>query len=135
MSTDTERTAKTILVVDDDEDFRLQQEMQLKAAGFEVLTAEGQEEAEEILLESQPDLALVDLMLEDMDGGFSLCYHIKKVYPSLPVILVTGVTRETGLEFEVTTEEERSWVKADVVLAKPVRFEQLKREIARLLGT
>lgn len=135
MSTDTERTAKTILVVDDDEDFRLQQEMQLKAAGFEVLTAGGQEDAEEILLESQPDLALVDLMLEDMDGGFSLCYHIKKVYPSLPVILVTGVTRETGLEFEVTTEEERSWVKADVVLAKPVRFEQLKREIARLLGT
>ena len=129
----TDHTKKTILVVDDDEDFLLQQKMQLTGAGFKVLTAESQAEAEEVLLEAQPDLALVDLMLEDMDGGFSLCYHIKNVYPSMPVILVTAVTSETGLEFDATTEEERSWVKADVVLAKPIRFEQLKREIERLL--
>ncbi len=130
---DTSNEIKTILVVDDDEDFRLQQKVQLEAAGFRVLTAEGQRKAEEILSEVRPDLALVDLMMEEMDGGFSLCYHIKKMDASIPVILVTAVTAETGLEFDAATKEERSWVKADAMLTKPVRFEQLLREIERLL--
>jgi CheY-like chemotaxis protein len=72
-------------------------------------------------------------MMEHMDGGFALCYHIKKKNGRIPVILISAVTSETGLEFDAATDEERSWVKADVMLTKPVRFEQLKREIDRLL--
>jgi CheY-like chemotaxis protein len=124
---------KTILIVDDDVDFLTQQELVLKAAGYNVIAAGGQAQAEEILAEKRPDLAVVDLMMEHQDGGFALCYHIKKKDPSIPVILVSAVTSETGLEFDAATDEERSWVKADVMLAKPVRFEQLKREIDRLL--
>jgi hypothetical protein len=47
--------------------------------------------------------------------------------------LVTAVTSETGLEFDAATEEERSWVKADAMLAKPLRFEQLLAELRQLL--
>jgi len=53
--------------------------------------------------------------------------------PSHAVIVVSGVESETGLEFDATTSEERSWIKADKFLAKPVRFEQLLGEIDRLL--
>jgi hypothetical protein len=49
------------------------------------------------------------------------------------VILVTSVNSETGLGFGMATEEERSWIQADAMLAKPIRFEQLKSEIDRLL--
>ena len=49
-----------------------------------------------------------------------------------PVLLVTGVTGETGLEFDAATAEERRWVPADAVLPKPIRYEQLKAEIDRL---
>lgn len=124
---------KTILLVDDDEDFLYQQQLQLEAAGYTVLKAEGERKAEELLAETRPDIAIVDLMMENNDGGFSLCYHIKKLDPAIPVIIVTAVTSETGLEFDATTDEERSWVRADAMLAKPVRFEQLKNEIERLL--
>ena len=124
---------KTILVVDDDVDFLEQMKTILTAAGYEVITAEGESPAMEILKARRPDIALVDLMMEHMDGGFSLCYHIKKQDPTIPVILVTAVTHETGLEFDASTDEERSWVKADAMLAKPVRFEQLERELERLL--
>ncbi|MBD3290640.1 response regulator [candidate division KSB1 bacterium] len=122
-----------ILIVDDDIDFLTQLEINLKSEGYNVITAEGQQAAEEILKEITPDLAIVDLMMENMDGGFSLAYHIKKKDQSVPVILVTAVASETGLEFDAATDEERSWVKADVFLAKPIRFEQLLREIKKLL--
>jgi len=124
---------KTVLIVDDDEDFLFQQKALLTAGGYEVVTAGGQGEAEQLLKTCRPDLALVDLMMEHADGGFALCYHIKKLDASIPIILVTAVASETGLEFDAATEEERRWVKADALLAKPVRFEQLTREIERLL--
>jgi hypothetical protein len=50
------------------------------------------------------------------------------------VILVTGVTRESGMAFDRGNPEERPWSKADTVLHKPVRLEDLRREIARLLA-
>lgn len=131
---ETLNNTKTILVVDDDVDFLTQQRLQLEAAGYKVLTAEGQNKANAILATTRPDLAIVDLMMENMDGGFTLCHEIKKKDASIPVILVTAVASETGMEFDAATEEERSWVKADAMLAKPVRFEQLRREMERLLN-
>jgi CheY-like chemotaxis protein len=128
-----EEMAKTILIVDDDSDYRFQQKVQLQAAGYNVIEAENEDHAMDILETTKPDLAIFDLMMGDLDAGFSLCYHAKKTYPGLPVILVTGVTRETGFEFDASTDEERSWVKADAMLAKPVRFDQLERELERLL--
>ncbi|HNR36807.1 MAG TPA: response regulator [Candidatus Hydrogenedentes bacterium] len=127
-------TKKTIMVVDDDSDYRFQQRVQLEASGYAVIEADSAEQAMEELEKTRPDLALVDLMMEEMDAGFTLCYHIKKKYPDVPIILATAVTRETGLEFDASTSEERSWIKADVLLAKPIRFDQLRREIERLLG-
>jgi hypothetical protein len=43
------------------------------------------------------------------------------------------VTAETGISFTPTSGAERAWVGADALLAKPIRFEQLKREVERLL--
>jgi hypothetical protein len=47
--------------------------------------------------------------------------------------MVTAVAAETGLAFNVKTREEHRWIKADSLLEKPVRAEQLQREIKRLL--
>ncbi len=124
-----------ILVVDDDIDFLLQQKIKLEAEGFEVVTAESQAEGEKLLGEVKPDMVILDLMMEHMDGGFILCHNIKKQNPSLPVIMVTGVTSDTGMDFAAIDGAGRNWVKADAILAKPIRFEELKREINRLLET
>lgn len=124
----------TVLLVDDDEDFRAQHEALLRAVGFNVVPAASQAQAEESLKARRPDIVILDLMLEHPDGGFALCYHIRKLDPTIPVILVSSVTSETGLEFDAATDEERSWVKADVFLSKPLRFEQLLAEMEKLLA-
>ncbi|HOI12092.1 MAG TPA: response regulator [Myxococcota bacterium] len=130
-----EAERRTVLIVDDDADFLDQVCPRLAADGFQVVRAEGQAAAEDMLRAGTAyDVAVVDLMMEHADSGFVLCHHLKKAAPGRPVILVTGVTAETGLEFDAATGEERRWVRADAMLAKPIRYEQLRREIARLLG-
>lgn len=123
-----------VLLVDDDEDFLFQQRVQLQDAGFEVVTAQGQAQAEQLLEDRRPDIAVLDVMMENPDAGFVLCHHIRKKHPSIPLVLVTSVNSETGMDFDMATEEDRNWIKADVLLSKPIRFEQLRGEIDRLLA-
>jgi CheY-like chemotaxis protein len=124
---------KNILVVDDDIDLLEQVTLVLQAEGYKVTKAQGQKEGEEALLTTVPDLAVLDLMMENMDSGFVLCHHVKRLFPETPVILLTAVKSTTGLDFHPSSDEAASWVKADVVLDKPVRPEQLKEAVKRLL--
>jgi CheY-like chemotaxis protein len=124
---------KNILVVDDDIDLLDQVSMILDKEGYRVTRAQGQKEGEEALLTTIPDLAVLDLMMENMDSGFVLCHHVKRLYPDTPVILLTAVKAATGLDFHPQSAEAATWVKADALLDKPVRPEQLKQEIRRLL--
>ncbi|HOW88884.1 MAG TPA: response regulator [Elusimicrobiales bacterium] len=126
-------TKKNILVVDDDQDILEQVSLTMKAAGYNVATAGGQAEAEEVLLQFVPDLAIIDLMMEHMDSGFALCHHIKSLYPEVPVILLTAVAATTGLDFSARQGDASSWMKADILLDKPARPEQLRAEVKRLM--
>ncbi len=122
---------KTILLVDDDMDFRLQARIGLEAAGYEVVEAAGLEEAMGLIEQGPPDAAVVDLMMETTDGGMILAHHIKRRHPGVPVLMVTAVTRATGLSFEEDLGS--PWLKVDAILPKPVRPEQLVGELERLL--
>ena len=124
---------KTILIVDDDQDFLLQLELILISSGYQVVKAESRSEAETSISKSPPDALIADLMMDEADDGFMLCYWSKKHFPDIPVIIVTGVAGETGIEFEAITNEERRWIKADVLLAKPIRAEQILGELGKLL--
>ncbi|MGD9546553.1 MAG: response regulator [Candidatus Krumholzibacteriia bacterium] len=124
--------APCVLLVDDDRDFLDQLALRFEREGYTVITAGNEKEAGERLAERLPDLAVVDLMMDRMDGGFTLAYRIKQLDPAIPVLLVTGVTAETGLEFSRDDRGQQAWIKADAVLAKPVRFEQIQRELERL---
>lgn len=124
-----------ILVADDDPDMVEQLTILLSSEGYQVVAAGGQVEAEELLMVHRPDLAIVDLMMEERDSGFILCHEIKRLYPGTPVILLTSVKAATGISFAATSAEQQSWVKADRLMDKPARPEQLKNEIRRLLSS
>ena len=126
--------AKTILIVDDDIDILEQYALMLKADGHKVVQASSLAEAEETILTVRPDLAVLDLMMDEKDAGFVLCNQLKRLYPDLPVIIVSNVTPITGLDFRPRNQEEHSWVRADAMLAKPVTAERLRGEIGRLLN-
>ncbi len=124
---------KMILIVDDDTDYLFQLKIAIEDMGFEVITADTLKEAETIIEKTKPDLAILDLMMEQQDTGFILCHIIKNKYPDVPVIIASAVTAETGMLFDVTTEEERDWIKAELFLDKGIRNDQLQKEIHKLL--
>lgn len=120
---------KTAILVDDDPDFVEIIKIYLESFGFNVLIASSYEEGEKLIDEVTYDLAIFDLMMENADSGFVLSYSSKKKYPDIPVIILTNVANETGIRFDTYNKEKSSWVKADSVLNKGIRIEQLKKEI------
>jgi CheY-like chemotaxis protein len=128
-----ENLNKTILVVDDDSDYQYQLKTQIEKFGFKVITADGQKEGISLIEKQKPDLAILDLMMENMDSGFILSHKIKQKYPDVPVIIASAVTAETGMIFGVESKEDKSWIKADLYLEKGLRPDQLHREINKLL--
>lgn len=123
----------TILIADDDPDYLFQSVHSLGKAGYKTMAVESQAEAESVIERFKPDLAIFDLMMENDDSGFILCYKMKRKYPDVPVILATAVSHETGLRFSLDSEREKSWIRADRYLEKGIRSEQLDQEIMKLL--
>ncbi len=124
---------KKILIVDNDVDQLEQVTLILKSEGYEVIQATGEKDGEDAIRSSMPDLAILDLMMENMDSGFVLCHQIKRMSPKTPVIILTAVKSEIGLDFSSQSSSAGGWIKADVLLDKPVRPEQLRNEVKRLL--
>jgi CheY-like chemotaxis protein len=123
----------TILVADDDPDYLYQTVSNLEKSGYRTVGVDSQSEAELYISKFKPDLAIFDLMMENDDSGFILCYKIKKKYPDVPVILATAVSHETGLSFSLDSEHEKSWIRANRYLEKGIRAEQLDQEVMKLL--
>jgi len=83
---------KKVLVVDDEPMNRELFRGYLEMEGYEVLEASNAEEGRELLILTEPDLILLDVMMPGEDG-FSLCKFIKENWqePFLPVVLVTAL--------------------------------------------
>ena len=78
-----------ILVVDDEKGIRESLRWSLEDEGFEVLLAENGYKALELLKGTSVDVVVLDLLLPDIDG-LDVLRKIKKHYPEIPVIVMSG---------------------------------------------
>ena len=123
-----------MLFVDDSVNFRDNNIAKLIDEGFDVTEADSEKKAMELIASQKFDIVVTDLVMDHPDSGFTLAYHIKKKYPDTPIIIVSTANSKFGLDFSVSSESERHWMKCDAMLPKPIRFEQLLAEAYRLLG-
>ncbi len=82
-------SGETILIVDDEESVRKSLADVMRDEGYEVVTAASGKEGVELLMESQPALALLDIAMPEMDGIETL-RRFRDIRPDMPVIMVTG---------------------------------------------
>jgi len=126
-----------ILVIDDDPDFRAAVTPILKSALYDVVMASNPQEAKEKILADKPDLILLDIMMDILFDGFSLCHAIKTSaeytdYKDTPIIFVSAVKEIAGSRFQFKGDEE-GMVGPDDYIDKPVRPDDLLARIAKLL--
>ena len=126
-------TSPRVLILDDDADFRRAIGGLLAASGFAVLTASNGREGLDLAKSSQPDLILLDVMMDERTEGFFTLQEIRRV-PALrdtPVIVVSSIYTDQP-SFRV--DPHAGWLPASLFLAKPVDPVRLLEESARLLA-
>jgi DNA-binding response OmpR family regulator len=81
---------KKILVVDDEEEYRVLLCRVLTGAGYDVFSAGNGQEGLKLYAERRPDLVMLDVMLPDM-LGFDFCRKIRggQDAPETPVLFCT----------------------------------------------
>jgi len=127
-----EELRKKIMLVDDDPDFLETIKMVLESHNYEVEAAYSEEGAVKLMESFKPDLAVFDLMMDNYDSGFILSHKLKSKYPDALVIIATGVTKETGFRFSADSEYGANWTKADLIMDKGIRPDQILKEIKKL---
>ena len=118
-----ERNNYTILLVDDDPDFRLNTSDALHAAGYQVIEADNGYQALKLCQMNPPDLILLDAVMAEMDG-FETCQRLQtiKSLVNVPILMVTGLD-----DVDSVTQAFDSG--ASGFVTKPVNYMVLKHHI------
>jgi len=94
--------SRKIAIVEDDDHLRKNYAEALSREGYEIASYRNRSEAVSSFRNALPDMAILDIMLEDeMEGGFEVCRELHRLSPSLPIIFLTArnsdIDRVSGL--------------------------------------
>ena len=122
-----------ILLVDNDVDIVDLNKAVLENNNYEVVTAFSGREGLEKTKAEQPNLIVLDLMMEKHDSGFTFTKKLKAdpTLKNIPVLMLTSVADVTGFDF--SQQKDGYWMKTDNYLKKPVTPDRLLEEINKLL--
>lgn len=123
---------KTIVIADYESDFAARLSEALRSYNFTVYTASDIGEAKELCSRFHPDVVIADMLKHNDDAGIVLAHYLKKNNSNAPVMLISHVTANTGISFNVTTESDKKWICADVILDKNTDFPHILMEIEKL---
>ncbi len=119
-----------ILCVDDDPEFLASMVSVLEAAGYLLETASTAEEGLNRYRSANPDLVILDLMMEDIDSGMVFVKKIKALGETTPIYLLSGVGNELHSEVDYSS------LGLSGVLQKPIAPNELVTLIKeRLTGS
>lgn len=123
-----------ILLVDDDPDFIISIKTILDNNNYEVVTACNKKEALDKLMAEKPNLAILDVMMEEKHDGFDLARTIKKMqeFEKLPIIMLTSIDSLSGVNFKAAMSDP-NWLPADDYLEKPVEPDELISTVEKVL--
>jgi two-component system phosphate regulon response regulator PhoB len=92
--------SRKVLIVDDEPDIVTFLRSVLEENGFTTISAKNGVEGLEVLRKERPDLVLLDLMMPKK-SGITMFQELRKdsTMSSTPVVIVTGVSEVTGVDF------------------------------------
>jgi CheY-like chemotaxis protein len=117
----------TILIVDDNEMNLTLISKILGLDGYKVMLASNGMEAIQTVVQNMPDLAVLDVMMPDMNG-FELCRKLRQppLNATLPIVLLTALNSDTEKQQALDAG-------ADDIWSKPFDMELFRLRIGELL--
>lgn len=118
---------KRILLVDDERMFlkSLSEGLRQSLGNINVITAENGEEAIRLMNSEPINFLITDLQMPVMNG-FDLLKYVKRLYPNLPVIIMTAYVSDEMMK-------ELDCLGCSDVMEKPIEFDILVKKIKESL--
>jgi CheY-like chemotaxis protein len=129
---------KRILIIDDDPDQRLVVRLPLEAAGYDVQEATNTQEGRKMVMETKPDLIVLDVMMDSTTAGFQLALELHnrddasefKDIRDTPIIMLTAIHSTTPLRFA----PDEDYLPVQTFLEKPVDPDLLLNKVRGFIG-
>ena len=119
-----------ILIVDDAPDVVDACRMFLEREHYDVASAFSREEGMKAVREIDPDLIILDVIMEQPDDGFAMAQQLRRDGFLKPILMLTSIGRVTGL----TYGKHADLLPVDAFVDKPVEPAILVQKVAALLG-
>ena len=121
---------ETILIVEDNNDFRTTVDRMLRSAGYQTRTVEDHRRVADVVQEGQFDLVVTDVFMPEFDG-LEVIRMVRRIKPACPIIAVSGggayLAAPSGLRLAEACG-------ANAALYKPFGRAELTDTVAALLA-
>ena len=120
-----------ILIIDDDSDIVEAMRLVLESKNYEVAAAGSGEEGLKQVKQFDPDLIILDVMMEDLTKGFHVAYTLRsedakseyKQWQKTPILMVTAVHQVMPFRYSKDTDQE--YLPVSEFIDKPIQPDQL----------
>jgi DNA-binding response OmpR family regulator len=120
---------RTIVLVDDDPDIQESIKIVLEKAGFIFRGALDRKSGMSLIKKENPDLVILDVMMEEPDDGFFMAQELHAQNIKVPIIMLTSIGSVTGMRYAKDNE----MIMVDEFVEKPVTPDILIGKINGLL--
>lgn len=117
-----------IAIIDDDPDIIDASTLVLKSKGYEIISATNPKDGYLVVRENNPDLIILDVMMDEPDDGFFLAQKFRKENIHTPILMYTSVSKAVGMDFGAN-----EMVPVDDFVEKPITPEELIMKVEKLL--
>ena len=126
-----------ILIVEDDPDMAEAIRMPLESNGYEVVHASTGEEGLQKVKEVEPDLIILDVMMETTTAGFQVSLQLRSpdpeseyaAYRNVPIMMLTAIHTTTSLRFG----PDEGYLPVDDFVEKPIDPDELLEKARTLI--
>lgn len=126
-----------ILVIEDDPDMVVAIRMPMEAHGYEVIAASTGEEGLQKVKEVEPDLIILDVMMESTTAGFQVSLQLRSpdaespyaAYRHVPILMLTAIHTTTSLRFG----PDEAYLPVDDFVDKPIDPDELVEKVGALI--
>jgi CheY-like chemotaxis protein len=129
-----------VLIIDDDPDIVEAVRLILESSGHTVEEARDGVSGLSKVKEFNPDMIVLDVMMESDSAGFHVAYQLRNpdpaseyaAYSQVPILMLTAIGKQRGMAF--SPETDREFLPVDDFVEKPIQPADLLAKVTRLTG-